>query len=566
MAQVVVCFWLCLLVCIKMFSEDRVFLQCSSFIDDRVFWNVLRYTVIFDYSSDACVVLFNWKSENLAYFATLLLLCGDIPPNPGPPDVFCCGVCALEVSDSDAAVCCDYCNHWVHVSCDLSLSMEDYNDMMSNPSMDSWFCFYCKESLAKHLCELDSASSVQSGISCVCFNARSVVSKRFILSAYVLAAGFDVVAITETFLDDSIHDSHIAPPGYTIFRKDRNRHGGGVLLLIRDSLNASLRPDLDDECEVLWVSIPTKSSPLLFGVFYRCPHAPLSALEALRSSVCSVVTQNQLVVLCGDFNLPHIDWDTIFPSARTPAASMLCDMVSDCFLTQLVSASTRQDSILDLVLTNTPDDIFLVVVCDNIPGTDHDAVKFIISTAACPKVISSPYLYNYQKIDQDYFVSIFLCVPWQLIDHDVDIELSWAMWKDLYLSAVDQTVPKLKCSRHKVKHWFGYDTISLIHSKRKLYIKMKQGSSPNIAAKYHHIRNLVQSKTRADAKNQAITLSNCFHTTVKKFWQWVNSVKRFCVSLLPLLDGDISIRSDSAKAVLFNRYFFQFLLMKIVQI
>ena len=143
--------------------------------------------------------------------------------------------------------------------------------MVSNPSMDPWFCFYCKESLAKHVCELDSATSAQSGISCVCFNACSVVSKRFVLSAYVLAGDFDEVAITETFLDDSIHDSHIVPPGYTIFRKDWNRHGGSILLLIRDSLNASLWPDLDDKCEVLWVSIPTKSSPLLFGVFYDAP-------------------------------------------------------------------------------------------------------------------------------------------------------------------------------------------------------------------------------------------------------------------------------------------------------
>ena len=340
-------------------------------IDDRYFWNTLRYTVIFDCSSCARVVLLNWKSENLAYFAALLLLCGDISQNPGPSIDFPCRVCALGVSDSDAAVCCDYCDCWVHVSCDPSLSMEDYCDMVSNPSTDPWFCFYCKESLVEHVSESSSATSVQSGISSVCLNARSVVSKRFDLSAFVLACDFDVVAITETFLDNSIHDSHIVPPGYTVFRKDRNRHGGGVLLLIRDSLNASLRPDLDDQCEVLWVSIPTKSSAILFGVFYRCPHAPLSTLEALRSSVCSAVTHNQPVILCGDFNLPHIDWDTTSPSARAPAASMLCDIVSDCFLVQLVSASTRQDSILDLVLTNIPDDIFSVTVCDNIPGTDQ---------------------------------------------------------------------------------------------------------------------------------------------------------------------------------------------------
>ena len=51
--------------------------------------------------------------------------------------------------------------------------------------------------------------SALNGISCVCLNARSVVSKRFDLSVYVSIAYYDIVAITETFLDDSIHDSHM---------------------------------------------------------------------------------------------------------------------------------------------------------------------------------------------------------------------------------------------------------------------------------------------------------------------------------------------------------------------
>ena len=72
------------------------------------------------------------------------------------------------------------------------------------------------------------------------------------------------------------------------------------------------------------------------------------------------------------------------------------------------------------------------------------------------------------------------------------------MWKDLYLSAIDQTVPKLKWHRRKVKHWFSHDTISLIHKKRKLYKAMKLSASPNDIAKYHYIKlscNLVRSKT-----------------------------------------------------------------------
>ena len=113
----------------------------------------------------------------------------------------------------------------------------------------------------------------------------------------------------------------------------------------------------------------------------------------------------------------------------------------------------------------------MLYVCDNIPGTNHDAIRFNVAVVTYPKVTPSRYLYNYQKINQNHFVSIFSRVPWQMIDYNADVELSWAMWKDLYLSAIDQTVPKLKWNCHKVKHWFSSDTIYFPHTykKRKLY-------------------------------------------------------------------------------------------------
>ena len=68
--------------------------------------------------------------------------------------------------------------------------------------------------------------------------------------------------------------------------------------------------------------------------------------------------------------------------------------------------------------------------------------------------------------------------------------------------------------------------------------------------------NLVHSETKADAKNKASTLSNCFRTAAKKFWQWVNSVKCYRMSLHLLLAGDVPITNDCAKADLFNQYFY----------
>ena len=84
------------------------------------------------------------------------------------------------------------------------------------------------------------------------------------------------------------------------------------------------------------------------------------------------------------------------------------------------------------------------------------------------------------------------------------------MWKDLFLSAVDQTVPKLRWTRRKVKHWFSQGTITLIHNKRKLYKSMKASPSPTVSTKYRYISNLVRSKTRAETKNRALSFSGCF--------------------------------------------------------
>ena len=48
----------------------------------------------------------------------------------------------------------------------------------------------------------------------------------------------DVVCIIESKLCKNICDSEISIQGYKLFRKDRNRRGGGVLIYCKDSLQS----------------------------------------------------------------------------------------------------------------------------------------------------------------------------------------------------------------------------------------------------------------------------------------------------------------------------------------
>ena len=51
----------------------------------------------------------------------------------------------------------------------------------------------------------------------------------------VLAYRLDVVAVTETWLDGSVYDSEILSTNdISIYRNIRDRHGGGVMLLVRN--------------------------------------------------------------------------------------------------------------------------------------------------------------------------------------------------------------------------------------------------------------------------------------------------------------------------------------------
>ena len=56
---------------------------------------------------------------------------------------------------------------------------------------------------------------------------------------------------------------------YNIFRKDRNRHGGGVMLVFKSSIPVLRRYDLETDCELLWIEVCLRNSKMFLGGVYH---------------------------------------------------------------------------------------------------------------------------------------------------------------------------------------------------------------------------------------------------------------------------------------------------------
>ena len=142
---------------------------------------------------------------------------------------------------------------------------------------------------------------------------------------------------------------------------------------------------METSCELLWVDLCTKRGPLFLGVFYRPPKGDATTLQELNNSLQLLPGSSNIVIFC-DFNTSHINWSMVSPVTSTPIITQLCSIVRNNFLIQFfVPIATRQDHILDLVLSNQPHFLSGVEVIDNSPNTDHSVLQFASTLLSCYK-------------------------------------------------------------------------------------------------------------------------------------------------------------------------------------
>nr|CAH7712858.1 unnamed protein product [Callosobruchus chinensis] len=114
----------------------------------------------------------------------------------------------------------------------------------------------------------------------------------------------DLLAISETWLNEKIETSYVTIDGYTFLRRDRGSRGGGVGLYISNSLKFK-KITSSGEIEQLWVSIHTSMADIICGVVYRPPTQELvNFLDQLEVSFVKALGCSEHV-FCLDVHAPY---------------------------------------------------------------------------------------------------------------------------------------------------------------------------------------------------------------------------------------------------------------------
>ena len=248
----------------------------------------------------------------------------------------------------------------------------------------------------------------------------SYIAKRGLLHALIDEHNADIIIGCETHLDNTYLSPEIFPTHFTIIRKDRKKGSGGVFIAFKSSIPLKEEPLLNSDAEMVWAKLCINNfKPIFLCSLYRPPNNLTVPISELRDSLNKLSDHNPGIIIVEDFNLPAIQWEEGMgciqssPTYGNDVNYLFIETINDSGLEQLVTEPTRNNHILDLVLTSQPDLINDVKVVPSI--SDHEAGVFKIkfSPTAPPSKLRKVYQYhkaNTNSIleEMNHFLSTFL--------------------------------------------------------------------------------------------------------------------------------------------------------------
>ena len=257
----------------------------------------------------------------------------------------------------------------------------------------------------------------------------------------------EILVLTETKIDSSYPNSQFTLTNYKIYRKDRSKGGGGVLIYVSSKF-PSKRLNLQKSyktIEILAVEVRMGNALIAVLGIYRPPRNTgenyFKTLEDELNQLLSwAASKCQTIVITGDLNL-----DRLRPNERE--GRLLIDLEEifnlKCLINEATRVTVKTQTLLDVIVTNTPD-LFGVASVTDLGLSDHKLVYSFLKKSPAKqyeaKVIkcrSTKHL-NREELSRDLNDT-----NWnEIFSHDTNER--YANWKSKFMEVIDRHMPVKK--------------------------------------------------------------------------------------------------------------------------
>ena len=501
-----------------------------------------------------------------------------------------CGLCSGAVLKGHKAVQCDICDMWIHNEC--SFIAETQYETVNNTNC-TWICPKCEffnfsDSFFGEQVNVETEnrfvpltkvkkdrsspcgtnkSSFISGLKFISMNINSIRGKKLELLAFLDFHQPHVVAIQETKIDSSIATSELFPETcpYSVYRKDRNIHGGGVMLLVHKDISHMPTTELENDSESIWVKVFANKTSHFVASWYRPPGSTSEEFQLFREQLDYIRTHHKGKKLpsahvLGDFNFKDIDWpDRLSKSGSTLSQSegqILIDIMNDHGLEQMVHFPTREKNTLDLILTTLPGQFQDVHSPDKL--SDHDIVSGTLKMFIPPIKKPRRKVYLYQKGDYESMRKDTLQFAKEKYfnghSDTRSVQENFDLLTSFIQDSADKHIPSKTSRSVSSIPWITPEIRRKIRRKNKTHAKAKKTGSSKLRSKFETLRREIKADVRKQHDLYVNNLVGDVKANPRDFYRYINSQKKDTQGIPPLKrkNGKGVAQSDLEKAEEFN--------------
>ncbi|XP_065684329.1 uncharacterized protein LOC124817823 [Hydra vulgaris] len=395
-------------------------------------------------------------------------------------------------------------------------------------------------------------------ISVYLFNARSLANKLHEFNLYTEVVNPALICVCETFFNNKLTNGIVCPNGYSIYRKDRVKIGGGVAIYCRHDIKSKQvaitqnNNDVDIICvDILKLRLITCYRPPSYS---KIDFDYLVSMMSIINDLCDSVSQ---FIIVGDFNLPKIDWlNYISPNEK--CHSLFLTLVNSLGMHQFVHEPTRESNILDLVFSNNNGLLSKISVKCPFSTSDHNSVHFSLNiNDKYQYEKKSKYFYDFINADIDNFLIYLSNINWDYeFSYVFNIDEYWNIFYNHMRIGIDRFVPVRKIHHNKKSHHYPKYIKKMLS--RKLFLWKRNSVNKTILHKQTYKTYAIKCVQTLFVYPKRIELKLVDDHKHSKFFNYVNNKLNNHKGNYPIKNNDNNFKLNSCNketAEVFNKHF-----------